>query len=136
MFSITSYLIRKCVSGIAEVTRSSIDDFLSLDLPVVIACISEGDESSHDVFTSIAEKHPDSLFGISSDYNIWENEDKRPFIVHHSPLDQALAMFQEKFEPHGIEEFLARSKNPLIGKFSLQSYHAYTQVCLTPSMLT
>lgn len=52
-----------------------------------------------------------------------------PFIILYSPLDQVNVVFDDTFDVDKIEQFISRASTPLIGKFGLESYYAYTEVC-------
>lgn len=130
--SIISFMIWKSLPVVSEVTTSNMEEILSLGTSVLIAYIDEGDQGYHSVFTSFAELHQNKfIFGITSDTTLAKSDVTRtPFIVLYNPLDEVTAVFKEEFDVDKIEHFIDRYSTPMIGKFSLQTYYAYTEVYL------
>lgn len=128
--SIMSYMIRQTLPTISAVNRSNFEEITSLDIAVLIAYIDENDRKSSEVFTSIAESHRDQfVFGITSDPTLAKAYvSKLPFIILYNPLDQVNAVFDEAFDVDMINQFISRVSTPLIGKFGLETYYAYTEV--------
>jgi protein disulfide-isomerase A1 len=123
-------MIRQTLPLISTVMKGNIEELLSLDMPLVIAYVDENDQKSPELLNSIADSYHDKfLFGISSDTSLAKAETvKPPFLVLHSALDHIYRVFDKTFDISKIEEFLNELSAPLIGKFSLQTFHAYTQV--------
>jgi Thioredoxin-like domain len=128
--SIISYMIRQALPTISAVNRSNFDEIISLDIAALIAYIDENDRKSSEVFTSIADSYRDQfVFGITSDLTLAKaNVSELPFIILYNPSDQVNAVFDDAFDVDMIHQFISRVSTPLIGKFGLETYYAYTEV--------
>lgn len=129
--SIISYMIRQTLPTVSAVSKSNFEEITSLDIAALIAYIDDNDPESSEVFASISDSHRDQfIFGITSDVALAKADvAEPPFIILYSPLDQVNVVFDDTFDVDKIEQFISRASTPLIGKFGLESYHAYTEVC-------
>jgi hypothetical protein len=115
---------------ISTITKDNLEQLRSIDFPSAVAFIEEDDKESRTTFASIAEAyHEQILFGISSDLTLAKvGSVKPPFIVLHSHSDHIDRLFSEPFDIDKVRAFFNGISTPLIGKFSMESYYAYTQV--------
>jgi protein disulfide-isomerase A1 len=129
--SIISRMIRESLSTVLEVNRSNFEKIISLDVPALIAYVDESDRKPGEVFTSISGSYQDHfIFGITSDVTLAKADlAQLPFIILYNPLDQVNAIFHDTFDIDKIEDFISTASTPLIGKFTLEAYYAYTKVC-------
>jgi protein disulfide-isomerase A1 len=123
-------MIRQSLPVVSAVNRSNLEELISLGVAALIAYIDENDRKSIEVFTSISDSHRNQfVFGITSDMALAKaGIAKLPFIVLYNPLDQVNAVFDETFDVDRIKQFIGRVSTPLIGKFGLDTYYAYTEV--------
>lgn len=123
-------MIRQTLPIVSAVNSSNFGEIISLDIPALIAYIDENDWKSTEVFASISDSYRNQfIFGISSDVALAKADvAELPFIILYNPLDQVNAVFDETFDVDMIKEFIGRASTPLIGKFGLETYYAYTEV--------
>lgn len=123
-------MIRQALPIVSVVNRSNFKEITSLDIAALIAYIDENDWESREVFTSISDSHRNEfIFGITSDVTLAKSDAAElPFIIIYNPLDHVNAVFDDTFGVHKIKQFISRVSTPLIGKFGLETYYAYTEV--------
>jgi protein disulfide-isomerase A1 len=123
-------MIRQALPNLSLVNKSNFEEIISLDIAALIAYIDENDQKSYRAFSAISDSHRNKfIFGITSDVTLARTSiAELPFIILYNPLDRVNALFDDTFDFDRIEQFINRVSNPLIGKFGIEAYYAYTEV--------
>ena len=137
--SIISYMLKQIIPIVSTVTEENLEELRLIDLPLALAFINQDDQASRELLTSIAGKYKDQiLFGISFDAALAKSNSESfelPFIVLYSASDHIDRVLSGPFDSQSIGNFLGGVSNPLIGKFSMETYYTYTQVSVQLTVL-
>ncbi|KAL5614703.1 hypothetical protein BROUX41_004798 [Berkeleyomyces rouxiae] len=125
--AIQSYMIKRSLPAVSELTPESLEEFKDTESVVMIAYYDADDTESAETFLATANKLRESyMFGAITDAEHIKAEGiKTPSIVLHKSFDEKRNDFTEKFDLEAIEAFAKVAASPLIGEVGPETYSGY-----------